>query len=522
MRADQDVHFARRDLLQYLLLLLRRAEARDHLDVDRKVGEAALEALVVLECEDRGRSEHGDLLAILHRLERRAHGDLGLAVAHVAAEQAVHGLGRFHIALDVGDGGDLIVGLVEVEGILKLALHVGVGREGGADRGAALRVELQQLAGHVGHGLLHPRLGLLPGLSAELVELGRGAGVGRPIFLDEVETGERNIELGLIRELQDHQFERRLVVLFNDSQSAVARDAVLDVDDVVADGEVAEVGDEGGRFGLGAGDRAGLHVGVVDKVVGAKEDELACGGATVRVAQIEHLDAIRDGSANDDGSAQVSGEIAGLGVDVGAARGLGARAETVGDVILLQQAGEALDLALVGRGDQNAGILLGERVDGLDERGNAAVEALGGPGGEVDLGEIAAVGVENVDSAKLVEFEAGELAQAVVEVPGRDVDILRADERADAGAVVALLDLVPPALALVLDHGRLLDENACGGAEEIEQGGVGACDGREELPAGKDGGFHAVGVRESGFGEEAASSAGTSPPSSSAPAKPRA
>ena len=62
---------------------------------------------------------------------------------------------------------------------------------------------------------------------------------------------------------------------------------------------------------------------------------------------------------------------------------------------------------------------------------------------------------------------------------------------ADAGALVALLDLVPPALALVLDHGWLFDEDAgaAGGAEEIEQREVRAGDGGEELPAGKDGGF---------------------------------
>ena len=74
------------------------------------------------------------MLAILHGLEGGAHGDFGFAVADVAAEEAVHGLGGFHVALDVGDGGELVVGLVEVEGVFELALHVGVGREGRALR----------------------------------------------------------------------------------------------------------------------------------------------------------------------------------------------------------------------------------------------------------------------------------------------------------------------------------------------------------------------------------------------------
>ncbi len=115
--------------------------------------------------------------AVLHGLEGGAHGDFGFAVADVAAEQAVHRLGGFHVALDVGDGGELVVGLVEVEGVFELALHVGVGREGCALRGLALGVELEQLGGHVGHRLLDAGLGLLPALGAELVELRRGAGV---------------------------------------------------------------------------------------------------------------------------------------------------------------------------------------------------------------------------------------------------------------------------------------------------------------------------------------------------------
>ena len=42
------------------------------------------------------------------------------------------------------------------------------------------------------------------------------------------------------------------IVLFDDAKAAVAGDAVFDVDDVVAYGEVAEVGDEGGGFGFAA------------------------------------------------------------------------------------------------------------------------------------------------------------------------------------------------------------------------------------------------------------------------------
>ena len=46
--------------------------------------------LQVLERQHRRRRQDGDLLAVHHRLERGAHRHFGLAVADVAAQQAVH------------------------------------------------------------------------------------------------------------------------------------------------------------------------------------------------------------------------------------------------------------------------------------------------------------------------------------------------------------------------------------------------------------------------------------------------
>ena len=114
-------------------------------------GEAALEGLEVLEREHGGGREHGHLLAVAQRLEGRAHGDFGFAEADVAAEQPVHGMRRFHVALDFLGGGDLVLGFGELEGVLEFALPVGVVREREAFSHAALGVELQQLVRHVAH-----------------------------------------------------------------------------------------------------------------------------------------------------------------------------------------------------------------------------------------------------------------------------------------------------------------------------------------------------------------------------------
>ena len=96
--ADEDVDFAGFGFLQDFFLLLRGAEAADHFDGDGKRGEALLESFEVLEGEDGGGREHGDLLVVVDGFEGGAHGDFGFAVADVAAEQAVHGLRGFHVA----------------------------------------------------------------------------------------------------------------------------------------------------------------------------------------------------------------------------------------------------------------------------------------------------------------------------------------------------------------------------------------------------------------------------------------
>ena len=74
------------------------AEAAEHFDAHRERLEAALEGLEMLKCEDGSGRQHRDLLAVAERFESGAHDDFGLAVADIAAEQAVHGLRAFHVA----------------------------------------------------------------------------------------------------------------------------------------------------------------------------------------------------------------------------------------------------------------------------------------------------------------------------------------------------------------------------------------------------------------------------------------
>ncbi len=166
VRADQHVDRAGSDVLQDLLRLSRGAEARHHLDASRERRESLAERLVVLRGQHRRRCQDGHLLALGHGLERRSHGDLGLAEADVADEQAVHRLRRLHVALDLLHRALLVRREVVREGGLELGLPRGVRSERVSSRRPAAGVELEQLLGHRLDGAAHARLDPLPARAA--------------------------------------------------------------------------------------------------------------------------------------------------------------------------------------------------------------------------------------------------------------------------------------------------------------------------------------------------------------------
>ena len=241
MRADDDVDLAFAQVLERLGLLGLRAEPADHVDAHGKRREPRAQRLEMLQREHRRRREHGHLLAVHHGLERGAHRDFRLAEAHVAAQQAIHGRGRLHVALDVLDGAGLVGRELVGERELELLLPVRVGRERVPLHGLARGVELEQLVGHVAHGLLDARLGLLPGGAAETIE--RRVAAAREL-LHEVEPVDRDEQLVVAGVAQLHELAR-LVADVDLLQPDEHADAVVHVDDVIADLEIAEVGEEG-------------------------------------------------------------------------------------------------------------------------------------------------------------------------------------------------------------------------------------------------------------------------------------
>ena len=135
------------------------------------------------------------------------------------------------------DGRLLVRRQLVLERVLEFLLPVRIGAERVAGNGLARGVELEQLFGHVAHGLLDPGLRALPRRAAEPVDRRpRRAGV----LLDEIEPLDRDEQLVVAGVAQ---LEELLLAVADADllQADEHADAVIDVDDEVADLQVAQV-----------------------------------------------------------------------------------------------------------------------------------------------------------------------------------------------------------------------------------------------------------------------------------------
>ena len=252
-------------------------------DLEREGSEPLAERAMVLGGEDRRRDEDRDLLAILRRLERGSERDLGLAVADVAHDQAVHRPDALHVLLGLGHGAQLVDGLLVRERRLQLRLPWRVSGEGVPLCLAPRRVQLEQLLRQVRDGPPDPLLRAQPFGPAELAQLRLVAtGVARhpPDLLDRNEDAVAARE----RQLEEVSF---VAGRGRAPQHLLeAGDAVVDVDHEVAGGQPFEdvarhdpphrlrpadpdipeqlaVGDE--RDALGAADEAAVEAALDDR-----------------------------------------------------------------------------------------------------------------------------------------------------------------------------------------------------------------------------------------------------------------
>ena len=102
--AHHHVHRAVGQAVDHLLGLGGREEPAQQLDPYGEPGVAVGEGEEVLAGQQGGGHQHGRLLGVLDRLEDGPHRHLGLAEAHVPADQSVHRAGLLHVGLHLGHG----------------------------------------------------------------------------------------------------------------------------------------------------------------------------------------------------------------------------------------------------------------------------------------------------------------------------------------------------------------------------------------------------------------------------------
>ena len=143
MGTNQNIHLALFQILQNALLLLGATKTIQHFHSNTKITHTLLKGQEMLLGQNSGGHQHCHLLAIYYSLEGSANGHLGFAIAHITAQQALHGLGLLHVGLDFSNGLKLVRCFLIGKGFFKLPLQLRVGAKGMAGHYLSLCIKPQ-------------------------------------------------------------------------------------------------------------------------------------------------------------------------------------------------------------------------------------------------------------------------------------------------------------------------------------------------------------------------------------------
>jgi len=108
MCTDHDIDFAPFEIPDRFSLLGLTAKSAKLCDLDRKFRHPAAKVVIVLFGQNGGRHQHRDLISAGDRFERGPQSDFCFSESDIAANQAIHRLGQFHVYLAGIDRGNLI------------------------------------------------------------------------------------------------------------------------------------------------------------------------------------------------------------------------------------------------------------------------------------------------------------------------------------------------------------------------------------------------------------------------------
>ncbi len=241
------------------------------------------------------------------------------------------------------------------------------------------------------------------------------------------------------------------------------------MDDVVADGEIAEVGEERRHLRFLALRTTERNFGLVEQIAGAEENK-------VRVGQRNTLGHVR---LDDDGGRNVIGEIRGL-VDEDFHAGLGRTATNAKrQVVLVKDVGQPFDLAGARHRKHDTLTFAGQLADLLGHGGDRAVKTHGGLGLQDDV--LAVIGTFD---AELLNGENRRLLQRLRPLLWTEIQFFRPHQIANQAAVMRVGELRPPGVVRFVECVRFVEYDRRTG-NQVEKGLLSSGDGCVKLPSGK-------------------------------------